>query len=107
MAVAGQPWWPTVVEAYSSCATVAGPTVVAHGGKGCAATVACGGRSPLLYKSQKLAQKCHKKSEKKKERVGKEKRVRGRSSEALPVIRFIGNISSISTLLAPILRRRN
>jgi hypothetical protein len=28
--------------------------------------------------------------ETKKERVGKEKRVRGRSSEALPVLRFIG-----------------
>jgi hypothetical protein len=65
------------------------------------------GRSPLLYKSRKLALKYHKNSEKKKERVGKDKRVRGRSSEALPVLRFIGKYLSISTLLAPILRKRN
>jgi hypothetical protein len=86
----GQPPWPTAVGAYSSCATMAGPTAVAHDGKGCAATVAYGGRSPFLYKSQKLAWKCHKNSEKKEREVWEGEESEGRSSEALPVLRFIG-----------------
>jgi hypothetical protein len=73
---------------------------------GLAIVVAYGGRSPALYISRKLAWKCHKILEKKKERVGKEKRVRGRSNEALSVLRFIVSISLILTLLAPILRNR-
>jgi hypothetical protein len=85
----------------------AGPTAVGHDGRGCATAVAYGGRSALPNKTRKLARKYHKNSEKKKERFGKEKRVRGQSSEALPVLRFIVSISSISTHLAPLLRKRN
>jgi hypothetical protein len=33
----GQPPWPMAVGIYSTCATAAGPTVVAHGGKDYAA----------------------------------------------------------------------
>jgi hypothetical protein len=91
-------WQPTAVAAvgHGGWANSHGPprawrlAAVAHSGRGCATAVAYGGRSPLLYKSWTLARKCHKKSEKKKERVEKEKRVRGRSSEALPVLHFIG-----------------
>jgi hypothetical protein len=82
--------WPTAVETYSPCATTASPTAVAHSGRGYFAAVAYGGRSVVPYKSRKLAWKCHKNSKKKKERVGKEKRVRPRRSEALLVLRFIG-----------------
>jgi hypothetical protein len=56
-----------VVEAYSSWATAAWPTAVAHGGRGRAAVVAYGSRSPNLYKSRKLARKCHKNSKKRRE----------------------------------------
>jgi hypothetical protein len=58
--------------------------------------VAYCGKSPL-YISRKLARKCHKNFGKK-EREGWEgegRRVRGRSSEALPVLHFIVSISSI------------
>jgi hypothetical protein len=55
-------------------------------------------------KSRKLAQDCHNNS-KKEERFGKDKRVRrGRSSEALLLLRFIAGISLISTLLVFLLR---
>jgi hypothetical protein len=69
--------------------------------------VAYGGRSPDLYENRKLARKCHKNSEKKKERVGKEKRVRGGTAKLYRFFASLVSISSISTLLAPILRKRN
>jgi hypothetical protein len=56
-----------------SCATVARPTAIAHGGRARAAAVAYGGRFAALYISRKLAWKCHKNSGKKKERFGKER----------------------------------
>jgi hypothetical protein len=59
------------------------------------AAIAHGGKFTLLYIRRKLAQKCHNNSRKKKERVVKE---RGWSSEALPVLRFIVSISTISIL---------
>jgi hypothetical protein len=59
------------------------------------AAIAHGGKFTLLYIRRKLARKCHNNSGKKKERVGKE---RGWSSEALPVLRFIVSISTISIL---------
>jgi hypothetical protein len=49
---AGQPPWPTAVEAYSSCAMVVGPTVVGHDGRGCATTVAYGGRLLIPIKAE-------------------------------------------------------
>jgi hypothetical protein len=48
------------------------------------------------YKSRLLARNCYNNS--KKERVGKEKRVRRWSSEALLVLRFIVSIALISTI---------
>jgi hypothetical protein len=67
------------------------------------ADVAHDDRSSPLYKSRKLAQNCHN-NLKNKERVGKKKRVRGRSSEVLLVLLFILDISLISTLLVPVFR---
>jgi hypothetical protein len=69
-----------------------------------AAAVAHDGKASDL-KSRKLAQDCHNNS-KKEERFGKDKRVRwrGRSSEALWLLRFIAGISLISTLLVFLLR---
>jgi hypothetical protein len=49
-----------------------------------------------LYISRKLARKCHKNSGKKREGwEGEGRRVRGRSIEALPVLRFIVSIDSL------------
>jgi hypothetical protein len=64
------------------------------------ATVAHGDKFPLLYIRRKLAWKCHNNSGKKEREgwEGKGRRVRGWSSEALPILRFILSISTISTL---------
>jgi hypothetical protein len=64
------------------------------------AAVAHGGKFPLLYLRRKLARKCHNNSGKKRKRgLGRRgKESEGWSSEALPVLRFIVNISTISTL---------
>jgi hypothetical protein len=65
--------------------------------------MAYGGKFPTLYVSRKLARKCHKNLGKRKRGLGRRgRRARGRSSEALPVLRFIVSISSILNLLAAI-----
>jgi hypothetical protein len=60
------------------------------------AAVAYGGKFPLLFIRRKLARIVIKIRKKRKRGLGRRgRRVMGRSSEALPVLRFITSISSI------------